>query len=84
MLDRIREDVLPMLRSQLGFIDCMPLVPTSAMEYGRVERILILSLWTDERLAEKYQREMFPVIQELLAPLVMLPTHIKAYTVDGR
>ena len=58
----INEKVLPILRQQAGFID--ETVLTSETEPNRV---MALSFWKTKEDAERYQREQFAKVTEILS-----------------
>jgi heme-degrading monooxygenase HmoA len=58
----INEKVLPILRQQAGFID--ETVLTSETEPNRV---MALSFWKTKQDAERYQREQFAKVTEILS-----------------
>ncbi|MBA3914406.1 MAG: hypothetical protein H0X25_11285 [Acidobacteriales bacterium] len=82
-LEKVRHEILPILKAQRGFIDLIPFVPESNMEFGRVEKLISISLWADKWDAEKYEQDVFPLVQEILKPFITKPITIKAYTVDA-
>jgi heme-degrading monooxygenase HmoA len=71
------EKILPILRKQQGFQD--EIVLTSNTDPSRV---MALSFWTRREDAERYQREQFSNITELLLPLCEAKPMISTFTVD--
>src|SRR5437870_9722325 len=61
----IHEKILPILRKQTGFVD--ETVLTSETESNR---ILGLSFWKTREDAERYHREQYPKVNEILSPLL--------------
>ena len=61
----INEKVLPILKKQRGFVDEAVLVSDT-----EPTRILGLSFWNSKEDAERYHREQYPKIQEMLKPLL--------------
>src|SRR5438128_5315873 len=61
----IHEKILPILRKQAGFVD--ETVLTSETESNR---ILGLSFWKTREDAERYHREQYPKVNEILSPLL--------------
>src|ERR1700676_5470202 len=62
LANRISERALPLLRQQAGFID--ETVLTSETEPNRV---MALSFWKTKEDAERYQREQFAKVTEILS-----------------
>lgn len=73
----IAEKVLPILRKHNGFVDEITLV--SEREPNRV---LALSFWKTKEDAERYQREDFPKVKELLRPQLESDPRIEHFEVD--
>ena len=61
----INEKVVPILKKQTGFVDETVLVSDTEST-----RILGLSFWNSKEDAERYHREQYPKIQEMLKPLI--------------
>lgn len=76
-LSRVRDEVLPILRKQEGFIDILAL--TNEI---KVEKALIISLWESREHALEYDKTVFPRITSMLKPYVMSPFVVTAYMVE--
>jgi quinol monooxygenase YgiN len=61
----IRDKAIPILRSQGGFVDEVTLV-----SQNEPNRIFAISFWNSKADADKYNRDEFPKIAELLRPLL--------------
>ena len=61
------DQVLPILRKQIGFLEALPFFQTKAS----VEKVFTISLWTTRHDAERYEREFYPKVQEILKPFVI-------------
>jgi heme-degrading monooxygenase HmoA len=72
----ITEKILPFLRQEPGFLDEMVL--TSDMESNRV---LGISFWKTREDAERYDREQFPKVNEILSNLIETPPMIRTFHV---
>lgn len=72
----INEKVLPILKKQTGFVDEAVL-----MSDTESTRILGLSFWNSKEDAERYHREQFPKIQEMLKPLIGAEPVIRTFDV---
>jgi heme-degrading monooxygenase HmoA len=65
LANTIHEKVLPILRKQAGFVD--ETVLTSDTESNR---IIGLSFWNTKEDAERYHREGYPKVNDILSPLL--------------
>lgn len=72
----INEKILPFLRQQPGFLD--ETVLTSETESNRV---LGISFWKTKEDAERYSREQFPKVNEILADLIETTPMVRTYHV---
>jgi heme-degrading monooxygenase HmoA len=72
----INEKVLPILRKQSGFVD--ETVLTSETEPNRV---MALSFWKTKEDAERYQREQFAKVTEILSSLIESPPAVRTFNV---
>jgi heme-degrading monooxygenase HmoA len=72
----INEKILPILRQQSGFLD--ETVLTSDMESNRV---LALSFWKTKEDAERYNKEQFPKINEMISHLVETTPVVRTFNV---
>ncbi len=72
----INEKVLPILKKQTGFVDEAVLVSDTEST-----RILGLSFWNSKEDAERYHREHFPKIQEMLKPLLETAPVVRTFDV---
>jgi heme-degrading monooxygenase HmoA len=72
----IHEKILPILRQQPGFLD--ETVLTSDMESNRV---LGISFWETKEDAERYSREQYPRINEMLSNLTETAPVIRTFNV---
>jgi quinol monooxygenase YgiN len=72
----IHEKVLPILKKQTGFVD--ETVLTSDTEPNR---IVGLSFWNSKEEAERYHREGYPKVNEILSPLLEGAPVIRTFNV---
>jgi quinol monooxygenase YgiN len=73
----IRNEVLPILNKQRGFMEFLPFFPET-----KTEKVMVISLWTEKRNAERYEREVFPKVEEILKPYLTTPITYKPYNVE--
>jgi quinol monooxygenase YgiN len=77
LIKTIRQEILPILKKQPGFLEVLPFVPEIAKE-----KMIAITLWTEKREAEKYVNEVFPRVEQILQPFLAVPVKVKAYTVE--
>lgn len=73
----IKNEILPIMKKQAGFLEVLPFFPEI-----KTEKVLTISLWTEKKYAEVYERETFPKVQEILKPYLCTPITFKYYTVE--
>ena len=73
----IRNEVLPILNKQSGFMEFLPFFPET-----KTEKVMVITLWTEKRNAERYEREVFPKVEEILKPYLTTPITYKPYNVE--
>ena len=69
--------VLPILRDQQGFKDEVVLVSNTD-----ANRVLAISFWNSREDAERYQREEFARVNELIKNLCEGAAHVETYDVN--
>lgn len=67
-LRKVRDEVLPILKNQAGFLDILGLT-----DELKVEKTLLISLWETKDHALKYEKEVFPKITAMLKPYLLKP-----------
>jgi len=75
----VENKILPILKKQNGFLDVLPLFPEIS-----TEKTLFISLWTEKRYAEAYQREWFPKVQEMVEPYLTTPIAFRYYAIETK
>jgi len=73
----IRNEVLPILKKQTGFMELLPFFPEI-----KNEKVIAVTLWTEKRNAERYEREVFPKVEEILRPYLTTPITYRLYNVE--
>jgi hypothetical protein len=73
----IRNEVLPILKQQTGFMELLPFFPET-----ETEKVIAITLWTEKRNAERYERKVFPKVEEILEPYLTTPITFKAYNLE--
>lgn len=73
----VKEEIVPMLEKYDGFFDEIALDLDT-----HPRKFYAISLWRDERDAEKYHKECFPKIYDMLEPFLVAPISVKHGTID--
>jgi heme-degrading monooxygenase HmoA len=73
----VKNEVLPILRKQHGFMEILPFFPET-----KNEKVITISLWTDKKDAERYERDAFPRVDEILKPYLTTPLVARTYLVE--
>ena len=73
----IRNEVLPILKKQTGFMELLPFFPET-----KNEKVIAVTLWTEKGNAERYEREVYPKVEEILKPYLTGPITYKLYNVE--
>jgi quinol monooxygenase YgiN len=76
-LKLVRNEVLPILKKQPGFLEILPFVPES-----KTEKMITVTLWTEQQNAKRYEREAYPRVEEILRPYLTTPVTFKHYNVE--
>jgi heme-degrading monooxygenase HmoA len=72
----INDKVLPILKKQTGFVD-----ETLLVSDAEPNQILALSFWNTKEDAERYQREQYPAIHEMVRHLLEADPVIRTFVV---
>jgi hypothetical protein len=64
----VRNEVLPILQKQPGFLEILPFVPET-----KTEKMITITLWTEKWEAERYEREVYPKVEEIVKPYLTTP-----------
>jgi quinol monooxygenase YgiN len=74
----IQEKVLPILKKQTGFMDETVLVSDTEPNH-----IIGLSFWNSKEDAERYHREAYPKVNDVLSPLLEQTPVIRTFNVHS-
>ena len=74
--NKLRNEVLPILRKQPGFVDLIAL-----QSEDEDERMVSISFWNSKQDAERYHREQYSRITDMLKPLVKRDPQVTHYNV---
>jgi heme-degrading monooxygenase HmoA len=72
-----KDEVLPIMRKQHGFLEILPFFPEV-----KNEKVIAISLWSEKKDAERYERESFRKVEEILQPYLTTPITFKYYMVE--
>lgn len=76
LASQINDKILPLLRQQSGFLD--ETILTSDQEPSR---LLSLSFWKSREDAERYEREQYQKIVQILSPVLETPPVVRTFQV---
>jgi len=74
----LKNEVLPILKKQTGFQEILPFFP----EKMREEKVITISLWTTKADAERYEREFYPKVLDILKPFLTAPVKVNYHTLE--
>lgn len=77
LIKTVKNEILPILRKQQGFLEILPFVPEA-----KNEKVLVISLWTEKKHFEKYEKEVFHKVQEIVKPYLLAPIETKQYLLE--
>lgn len=73
----VKNEVLPIMKKQTGFLEVLPLVPEL-----KNEKVIVVSLWTSKNHFERYEREWFPKVEQILKPYITTPITTNLYNLE--
>jgi hypothetical protein len=76
----MKNQVLPILKKQTGFLEILPFFP----EKTREEKAITISLWTTKVDAERYERECYPKLLDILKPFLTTPVEVNYYNLETK
>ncbi len=74
----IKNEVLPILKKQTGFQEILPFFPEKMKE----EKVVTISLWTTKAYAERYEREFYPKVLNILKPFLTTPVNVNYFKLE--
>ena len=73
----LRNEVLPILKKQPGFLEILPFEPET-----KTEKMITITLWAEKRDAERYEREVYPKVEGIVKPYLATAVTFKHYNVE--
>jgi hypothetical protein len=73
----MRNEVLPILKKQTGFLEILPFFPEV-----KNEKVITITLWMAKKDAERYEREVFFKVEDILRPFLLTPITYRHYEVE--
>jgi heme-degrading monooxygenase HmoA len=77
LCNTIAEKALPILRNQPGFVDELVMVSNT-----QSDRVLAISIWKTLEDAERYNREQYPTINEMIQNQIATAPKVQTFTVN--
>ena len=74
----VNERVLPILKKQTGFVE-----ETVLVSEPEPDRVLAISFWNKKEDAERYQKEQYPAVQEMIWHLLDSKPVVRTFNVDS-
>jgi len=76
-LKTLKQEVLPILKKQTGFLEILPFWPEI-----KNEKDFHVTLWMEKKDAERYERDVFPRVEEIMRPYLTTPITWRLYNVE--
>jgi len=76
----VKNEVVPILKKQTGFLEILPFIHESMRE--EEEKVITISLWTTKADAERYEREFYPKVVNILKPFLTTPVNVSYHTLE--
>ena len=73
----MKNEVLPILKKQHGFLEILPFVPEL-----HNEKMITITLWHEKKDVDRYVRDVFPRVEEIVRPYLTTPMTWKMYNVE--
>jgi hypothetical protein len=77
LMRKVKEEILPILKKYRDFLDVIPLEVEA-----EPTKFFAISLWHERSDAEKYERENFHTVNNILQPFLTAPITVKNCKVD--
>jgi len=74
----LKNQVMPILKKHAGFLEILPLFPENVKE----EKVCVLSLWNTKSDAERYDRDSYNKVYDIVKPFLVTPVSVNFYTLE--
>jgi hypothetical protein len=74
----VKNEILPILKKQPGFLELLPFFPEKLEE----KKIINISFWDTRLNAERYEKEWYPRVYEMLKPFLTTPVITRFYNLE--
>lgn len=74
----VKNEILPILKKQTGFLEILPFFP----EKMREDKMITISLWNTKADAERYERESYAKVLEIVKPFLTTPVKANYYKLE--
>ena len=74
----VKNEILPILKKQVGFLEILPFVPEKMKE----DKFITISLWMTQLDAEKYEKQVYPKVYDILKPFLATTVIVKPYVLE--
>jgi heme-degrading monooxygenase HmoA len=74
----VKNHVVPILKKQTGFLEILPFFPEKMKE----EKVINISLWNTKADAERYERESYAKVLDILNPFLATPVNVTLYKLE--
>ena len=74
---KTKAEIMPILNKQKGFVEILAL--ENEIE---LTKSLIITLWQTKLDAERYEKETFPKVKQILEPFLTVPPVVKIFNVE--
>ena len=78
LINALNQEIVPILKQQSGFLETLAFVPEN-----KTDRIVSITFWTEKRFAEKYAKEAYPRVEQIMKSFLAVPIAVKTYTVES-
>ena len=75
----MKNEVLPILKKQTGFREILSFFPE---KMKAEDKVVTISLWTTKQDAERYEREWYPKVFDILKPFLTTPVVANYYNLE--
>ena len=74
----VKKEVLPIMKKQTGFLEILPFMPEPLTE----KRLITVSLWNRKQDVERYEKETYARVYDILKPYLTTPMTVRWYNVE--